>query len=160
MRKFERISFEQFKKDIKDDRELYNSIKLPKRSSKYSAGYDIRSMEEGILKAHTSKVFKTGLKVTMNEDEALFLFDRSSFGYKYDVCLSNSVGIIDSDYYNNESNEGHFSIKLINLGEDDIEIKIGDRIAQGVFIKYLCVDDEENINNKRKGGIGSTGKED
>lgn len=160
MRKFERISFEQFRKDIKDDRELYNSIKLPKRSSKYSAGYDIRSMEEGILKAHTSKVFKTGLKVTMNEDEALFLFDRSSFGYKYDVCLSNSVGIIDSDYYNNESNEGHFSIKLINLGEDDIEIKIGDRIAQGVFIKYLCVDDEEVINNKRKGGMGSTGKED
>ena len=159
MRKFERISYSQFKKDVCNNKELYDKIKLPKRSTKNSAGYDIRSIEDGVLKAHTSRVFKTGLKVCMNPDEIFYIFDRSSFGFKYDVFLSNSVGLIDSDYYNNPDNEGHFSIKLINLGEEDVHIKVGDRIAQGVFMKYLTVDDEEEVLESRKGGFGSTGKE-
>ena len=159
MRKFERITFSQFKKDVCNSKELYDKIKLPKRSTKNSAGYDIRSAEDGVLKAHSSKVFKTGLKVSMNEGEVFFIFDRSSFGFKYDVFLSNSVGVIDSDYYNNEDNEGHFSIKLINLGDEDVHIKFGDRIAQGIFMKFLTVDDEEKVENKRKGGFGSTGKD-
>ena len=95
----------------------------------------------------------------MNDDEVLYLYSRSSMGYKYDVSLSNSVGVIDSDFYNNEDNEGHFKVKLINHGNKDFEVKIGDRIAQGVFMKYLTVDDEEEIKNERKGGIGSTNKE-
>lgn len=159
MRKFEKISFEQFKKDIKDDKELYDSYLLPKRSTKKSAGYDIRSMEEYTLKRGESKAFTTGLKVSMNDDEVLYIYGRSSIGYKYDVTLSNSVGVIDSDYYNNPDNEGHFKVKLINHGNKDFEVKIGDRIAQGVFMKYLTVDDEEKIINERTGGIGSTNKE-
>ena len=158
MRKFEKISFEQFIKDVKDDRMLYDSIELPKRSTKTSAGYDIRSIEEGIIKPGKSMAFKTGLKVSMNPDEVLYIYSRSSQGYKYNVCLINSVGVIDSDYYNNPDNEGHFSIKLVNLGDKDFEVKIGDKIGQGVFMKYLTVDDEEEIKGKRKGGIGSTGK--
>ena len=158
MRKFEKISFEQFVKDVKDDRMLYDSIELPKRSTKASAGYDIRSIQEGVIKPGKSMAFKTGLKVAMNSDEVLYIYSRSSQGYKYNVCLINSVGVIDSDYYNNPDNEGHFSIKLINLGENDFEVKIGDKIGQGVFMKYLTVDDEEEIKGKRKGGIGSTGK--
>ena len=159
MRKFERISFEQFKSDVSNDKKLYESIVLPKRSTSKSAGYDIRSITSGTIKPGESMVFKTGLKVSMNDDEVFFIFDRSSLGYKYDVSLSNSVGVIDADYYNNEDNEGHFSIKLINHGKKDFEVKVGDRIAQGVFMKYLCVDDEEKIDKKRKGGFGSTGKE-
>ena len=158
MRKFEKISFEQFVKDVKDDRMLYESIELPKRSTKKSAGYDIKSIEEGFVKPNEAKIFKTGLKVAMNDDEVLQIFSRSSQGYKYNVTLANSVGIIDSDYYNNEDNEGHFSVKLINLGEKDYEVKIGDKLAQGVFVKFLTVDDEEEIKGKRKGGLGSTGK--
>ena len=158
MRKFEKISFEQFIKDVKDDRMLYDSIELPKRSTKTSAGYDIRSVEEGIIKPGKSMAFKTGLKVSMNPDEVLYIYSRSSQGYKYNVCLINSVGVIDSDYYNNPDNEGHFSIKLVNLGDQDFEVKIGDKIGQGVFMKFLTVDDEEEIKGKRKGGIGSTGK--
>ena len=115
MRRFEKISFEQFKKDVCDDKELYDSIELPKRSTKNSAGYDIRSIEHKTIKSGESVVFRTGIKVEMNEDEVFFIFDRSSFGFKYDIMLSNSVGVIDSDYYNNEDNEGHISIKLLNL---------------------------------------------
>ena len=158
MRKFEKISFEQFVKDVKDDRMLYDSIELPKRSTKASAGYDIRSIQEGVIKPGKSMAFKTGLKVAMNSDEVLYIYSRSSQGYKYNVCLINSVGVIDSDFYNNPDNEGHFSIKLVNLGENDFEVKIGDKIGQGVFMKYLTVDDEEKKKKKRKGGIGSTGK--
>ncbi len=158
MRKFEKISFEQFVKDVKDDRMLYDSIELPKRSTKTSAGYDIRSVEEGIIKPGESKAFKTGLKVCMNPDEVLYIYSRSSQGYKYNVCLMNSVGVIDSDFYNNPDNEGHFQIKLVNFGDKDFEVKVGDKIGQGVFMKYLTVDDEEEINNERSGGLGSTGK--
>ncbi len=158
MRKFEKISFEQFVKDVKDDRMLYDNIELPKRSTKTSAGYDIRSVEDGIIKPGQTMIFKTGLKVCMNPDEVLYIYSRSSQGYKYNVCLINSVGVIDSDYYNNPDNEGHFSVKLINLGDKDFEVKVGDKIAQGVFMKFLTVDDEEEIKGKRKGGLGSTGK--
>jgi dUTP pyrophosphatase len=88
----------------------------------------------------------------------MYIYSRSSFGYKYDVCLTNCVGVIDSDYYNNPDNEGHFQVKLTNHGDKDFEINIGDRIGQCVFMKYLVVDDEEEITEKRKGGLGSTGK--
>ena len=159
MRKFEKISFEQFKKDVSDDIKLYNSIELPKRSTKKSAGYDIRSIESGIVKVGEARSFKTGLKVCMNDDEVLYIYSRSSHGYKHNVCMMNSVGVIDSDFYNNENNEGHFQIRLLNLGDKDFIVNIGDRIAQGVFMKYLTVDGEEEIKNERKGGIGSTNKE-
>lgn len=159
MRKFEKISFEQFKKDIIDDKKLYNNYDLPKRSTEKSAGYDIKSLENVNIKPGESKKIKTGIKASMYSDEVLYLYIRSSLGFKYDISLSNSTGVIDSDYYNNESNEGHIVLKLINHGTEDFEIKIGDRIAQGVFMKYLSVEDEEKINIKRTGGIGSTNKE-
>ena len=159
MRKFEKISFEQFKKDISDDEKLYESYSLPKRSTKNSAGYDIASLEEYTLKPGEAHIFVTGLKVSMNSDEVLYLYGRSSFGYKYNITLANSVGVIDSDFYNNIDNEGHFKVKLINHGEKEVKINIGDRIAQGVFMKYLIVDNEEKIIKERKGGLGSTDKE-
>ena len=158
MRKFEKISFEQFKKDIGDDRMLYDSYELPKRSTKRSAGYDIKSLEDGIIKPGEAMTFNTGLKVCMNEDECLYVLSRSSQGYKYNVCLMNSVGLIDSDFYNNPSNEGHFSVRLVNFGTDDFIVKRGDKIAQGVFSKYLTIDDEEDIEGERTGGLGSTGR--
>ena len=159
MRKFYKISYDQFKKDIGDDKELYENIELPKRSTSKSAGYDIRSVEEYSLKPGESHAFKTGVKVEMNDDEVFFLFDRSSVGFKYDVCLSNCVGVIDADFYNNPENEGHMAIKLINHGTKEFKVNIGDRIAQGIFVKFLTVDDEDKNIKKRKGGIGSTNKE-
>ena len=158
MRKFEKISFEQFKKDISDDNKLYDAIELPKRSTSKSAGYDIRSMENGIIKPGEYKRFKTGLKVAMNDNEVLYIYSRSSLGYKHGVTMVNSVGVIDSDFYNNPDNEGHFSVCLINHGDEDFKVEIGDRIAQGVFMKYLTVDGEEEILEKRMGGFGSTDK--
>ena len=159
MRKFEKISYEQFKKDISSDLELYNSYNLPKRSTKGSAGYDFESIMDFTLKPGEIKKIPLGIKASMNSDEVLFLIVRSSMGFKYNVRMCNQVGVIDSDYYENLDNEGHIFIKLENHGDKDYVVKKGDKIIQGIFIKYLTVDEEEKINNARTSGIGSTDKE-
>lgn len=156
MRYFEKISFEQFKKDISDDKKLYDSLELPKRSTKKSAGYDFKSILNITLKPGESVKIPTGIKVNMNEDEMFMLYVRSSMGFNYNIRLTNQVGIIDSDYYNNPTNEGHMFIKLQNEGKEDYVIKIGDKICQGIFVKYLTVDNEEKIDNERISGLGST----
>jgi len=158
MRYFEKISFEQFSKDIKNDKELYESYNLPKRETKYAAGYDIYSLEDFILKPTEIIKIPTGIKVNMNDDEVLLLIDRSSQGFKYNVRICNQVGVIDKDYYNNEDNEGHMFIKLKNEGDKEYVVKKKEKICQGIFINYLKTDDEESVINERKSGIGSTGK--
>ena len=160
MRKFEKISYEEFRKSVSDDKELYDSIILPKRSTKNSCGYDIMSVSSGTIMPHESMVFKTGIKAMMNSDEVLYIYSRSGQGFKNDVSLSNSVGLIDADYYNNPSNEGHIMIKLINHSDCEYTVNIGDKIAQGVFMKYLMVDEEEEIKTSRNGGFGSTNGDD
>jgi len=158
MRKFEKISFEQFKKDIKDDIDLYNSYELPKRGTKNAAGYDFSSLYDYILKPGEIMKIPTGIKVCMEEDEALFLIDRSSMGFKYNVRMCNQVGVIDADYYNNNDNEGHMWIRIQNEGDKDYIVKKGQAMIQGIFIKYLKTDNDEESKNVRNGGLGSTNK--
>ena len=158
MRKFEKISFEQFKKDIKDDKSLYEEYSLPKRGTKCAAGYDFYALYDYTLKPGEIMKVPTGIKVCMEEDDVLFLIDRSSMGFKYNVRMCNQVGVIDADYYNNNDNEGHMWIKIQNEGDKDYIVKKGDAMIQGIFIKYLKVDNEEIIENERIGGIGSTNK--
>ena len=158
MRKFEKISFEQFKKDIKEDKNLYDEYSLPKRGTKCAAGYDFYALYDYTLKPGETIKVPTGIKVCMEEDDVLFLIDRSSMGFKYNVRMCNQVGVIDADYYNNSNNEGHIWIRIQNEGDKDYIVKKGDAMIQGVFIKYLKVDDEEKIENERIGGIGSTNK--
>jgi dUTP pyrophosphatase len=159
MRKFEKISFEQYKKDVCDNLEDYNNFNLPKRSTKYSAGYDFEASQNYVIKPNEIVKIPTGIKVIMNQDEMLMIFVRSSMGFKYNVRMCNQVGIIESDYYNNESNEGHMWVALQNHGTNDYIINKGDKFAQGIFVKFLTVDNEEEIKTERKGGFGSTTKE-
>ena len=156
MRFFEKISFEQFKKDISDNKELYESFLLPKRNTRNSAGYDFKALTSFTLKKGERKKIPLGVKTSLENDEVLMIFVRSSMGFKYNIRLCNQVGIIDSDYYNNSSNEGHIWICLENEGEEDYSINEGDNICQGIFVKYLTVDNEEDVINKRNGGFGST----
>lgn len=144
MRKFEKISFEQFKKDIADDINLYESYSLPKRETMHAAAYDFFALFDYTLKPGEIKKIPTGIKVIMEEDDALLLLDRSSMGFNYNVRMCNQVGVIDADYYNNSSNEGHMWIKIQNEGKEDYVVKKGDGMCQGMFIKYLKVDDEDS----------------
>ena len=150
MRKFEKISFNQFKNDIKDDLELYQAYSLPKRKTKYAAGYDFYALEDFILKPNEIKKIPTGIKAYMNKDEVLLLVDRSSQGFKYNVRMCNQVGVIDKDYYNNNDNEGHIFIKIQNDCDKEYVVKKGDGIIQGLFMKYLLADNEGDDFQDRK----------
>ena len=135
-----------------------SDISLPKRGPKYSAGYDIESCEDVVINPKEVVVVKTGVKAYMKDDEVLQIYPRSSLGFKKHLMLANTVGIIDSDYFENEKNDGHIMIGLYNYGNEVQTISKHERIAQGIFSKYLVCEDEEEINTIRKGGIGSTNK--
>lgn len=144
MRNFEKISYEQFRKDIIDDKKAYDNYNLPIRKTKGAAAYDFEALSDFTIEPGEIKKIPTGIKVKMELDDVLFLIVRSSMGFKYNVRLCNQVGVIDSDYYNNKDNEGHIWIRLENEGDKPYVVKKGEGIIQGVFIKYLTVDNEEN----------------
>lgn len=135
-----------------------DNITLPIRSTSASAGYDFYSPVKITVKSKDSVMLWTNVKACMENDEFLQLHIRSSLG-KRKIMLSNCVGIIDADYYNNDFNDGNIGFILYNYGNNDYEINIGDRIAQGIFLTYLKTDNEEDVlMEKRGGGIGSTKK--
>ena len=115
------------------------SINLPERKTKYSAGYDVEAAEDCVIPAfklgQAPTLVKTGLKAYMPEDEYLMLCNRSSNPKKKGLVMANSIGIIDSDYYENPDNDGHFMFAFFNIKAADIEIKKGDVIGQAIFQK-------------------------
>lgn len=155
---FEKISFEQFKKDIRDDKQLYEEYKCPVRKTSSSAGYDFLAIEDFEIKPGEIKKIPTGIKAKYPTNEALFLFVRSSMGFKYNVRMCNQVGIIDSDFYNNEENEGHMWIALKNEGDKIFKVEKGNGFAQGLFMKYYTCDNDNQI-VKRNGWTGNPNKE-
>lgn len=160
MRKFEVISINQFNKDFKDTDTKYEDIIIPKRSTKFSAGYDFYMPYDLTIKKNEVVLIPTGIKVMLNSDEFLGIYIRSSLGFKYNLRICNQVGIVDSDYYNNTSNEGHIFVKLKNEGDNDIILKKHDRYVQGIIQKYYIVDNEKEVEDIRVGGIGSSGRRD
>ena len=137
------------------------NINLPKRSTKYAAGYDVEAAEDTIIPAFKPGVkptlIPTGLKAYMQDDEMLLLYNRSSNPKKKGLIMANSVGVIDKDYYGNPDNDGHFMFSFFNIKDEDILIKKGECIGQAIFQKYL-VSDDDNANGIRVGGFGSTSK--
>lgn len=156
MRKFEKVSIDEFSKYF--DKKLYEEYDLPKRMTTYSAGYDFLAIEGFTIKPGEIKKIPTGYKATFGNDEMLMILVRSSMGFKYNVRMTNQVGIIESDYYNNIDNEGHMFVSLQNEGDRDFVVKKGEGYAQGIFTKFLICDDDVTT-NERQGGLGSTNKE-
>lgn len=150
MRDFEKISFEQFRKDVKDDIELYKEYSLPKRDSIYTAGYDVYLLEDLIIKPGEKRKIPTGIKSYFGKDEVLLIIIRSSMGFKYNIRLCNQVGIIDSDYYNNIDNEGHIWLMIQNESDKEYHFKKGEAIVQGLFLQYLTTNNDRNLNIQRK----------
>ena len=136
-------------------------INLPERKTKFSAGYDIEAAEDitipKFVPGMKPTLVKTGLKAYMMDDEVLYLYNRSSNPGKKGLILANSVGVIDKDYYGNPDNDGHIMFAFFNIKDEDIEIRKGDAIGQGVFAKYLIIDDD-NADGIRQSGFGSTSK--
>lgn len=157
-RGFEKISINQFEKDFQDLNVSYDELKLPKRATARAAGYDIYSPINFILNPKEDIIIPTGFKSYMLNDESLDIYPRSGMGFKYYIRLANTIGLGDSDYYNCDSNEGHYFIKLRNEGNKPWIIEKGDAIGQGIFRKYLLADDDDFIGSERIGGFGSTDK--
>ena len=137
------------------------NINLPIRKTKCAAGYDFEAAEDIIIpsfiKGNNPTLIPTGIKAYMQDDEVLYLYNRSSNPKKKGLVLANCVGVIDKDYYENDDNDGHIMFAFYNIKEEDILIKKGDAIGQGVFMKYLLADDDKAL-GIRTGGFGSTDK--
>ena len=135
-------------------------INLPVRKTKYSAGYDVEAAEDVVIPPYKPGIkptlIPTGLKAYCMEDEWYMLVNRSG-GPKKGFVMANSIGVIDSDYYNNETNDGHFYFQYWNFNNEDLVIHKGDVIGQVIFQKYLLVDNDE-AEGVRTGGFGSTDK--
>ena len=136
-------------------------INLPERKTKNSAGYDIEAAEDCIVPAfkpgQAPTLVKTGLKAYFNEDEALFLATKSSYPGKKGLLLANSIGVIESDYYENQDNDGHIMFAYYNLFPTDVTIKKHEAAGQAFFQKFL-ITDNDNATGIRTGDWGSTSK--
>ena len=163
--KFEKVSFEQYSEAVRgiapersdeEIRSLYNGIKLPKRATEGSAGYDFYAPECVALAPGEQILIPTGIRVRIEAGYVLMLFPRSGLGFKYRLQLNNTAGVIDSDYYN-AANEGHIFCKLTNDTRDGktVEINAGDGLVQGIFLPFGITEDDD-AHAQRTGGFGST----
>lgn len=165
--KFYKISKKQFINDFKDSfsnydvssiENIYDNIKLPKRATVGSAGYDFYTPIDFTLKPRETIKIPTGIRVSITNGWFLAIFPRSGLGFKYRLQLNNTVGIIDSDYFNSD-NEGHIFIKITNDSNENktVELKAGQGFGQGIFMPFGIVEDDDTT-DQRNGGFGSTTK--
>ena len=165
--RFEKVSRERFIKDligcfpdgdidIKRASDIYDGIKLPKRATKGSAGYDICTPIEVHLRAGKSIKIPTGIRVRMREDYCLFIVPRSGLGSKFRFQLNNTVGVIDSDYYFSD-NEGHIFVPMINDSREEktVTLEAGAAFVQSIFCPFGITEDDDAA-DERNGGFGST----
>lgn len=166
--KFEKVSLEQFVQDwidvFKDTYteteivNIYDNIKLPRRATKGSAGYDFYTPINITLRPNETIKIPTGIRCFIDEDWVLKLYPRSGLGFKCRMQLNNTVGIIDSDYFYSD-NEGHIMAKITNDTNEDknVIVEVGDGFMQGIFVQYGITFDDE-ADGIRNGGFGSTTK--
>lgn len=160
--RFEKVSYEQFSSSCtapsstENIQNIYNDIRLPQRATSGSAGYDFFCPYDITIEPGKTVTIATGIRVWMEEGWVLKLYPRSGLGFKFRLQLNNTVGIIDSDYYNSD-NEGHIFAKITNDSNENktISLKKGEGFMQGIFVEYgITVDDE--VSALRNGGLGST----
>lgn len=132
------------------------SVPLPVRKTAQSAGYDLAAAADTVVEPGRVALVPTGLKAYMAPDEVLLLYIRSSLAVKRGLMLANGVGVVDADYADNPDNEGHIMVAVANIGQTPVTIALGERIAQGIFTRYLTVEHDEATGD-RTGGFGSTG---
>lgn len=145
---------------IKEDRNFQSEgwkMSLPERSTKKSAGYDFINPETVTIQPKEIVYVKTGIKAKFPDDLVLKLYNRSSNPKKKGLVIMNGVGIIDADYYNNPDNEGEMAFAFMNIKDEPVTIEAGEKLGQGIFEKYYTVTNENEIENERTSGFGSTG---
>jgi len=152
--KFEKVSYCQYAEF--GVREIYNDIRMPRRATVCSAGYDFFAPDNITFAAGQTVTIATGVRAIMPDDCFLMIVPRSGLGFKYKLRLNNTVGIIDADYVNSP-NEGHIFVRMTNESNTEFQIKKGEAFAQGILMKY-CVTEDDDTTDERQGGLGSTDK--
>lgn len=161
--KFKKVSLDQFTEAWRDRfgtdygaEAALNSISMPRRATHGSAGYDFFLPYDIELKPNETTKIPTGIRAKIADGWVLMIYPRSGLGFKYRMQLNNTVGVIDSDYYNSD-NEGHIFIKITNDTNEGrtISLKAGDGFAQGIFMEFGITEDDET-DGVRNGGFGST----
>ena len=143
------VKFEKVKKMEED-------IKLPERSTLNSAGYDFFAIEDIIFNPETITRVFTGVKCELMSNQVLILANRSSNPSKKGLVLLNGIGVIDADYYGNPDNDGEIAFEFYNMLDEVVEIKKGEKLGQGLILRFDKVEDDY-VTNVRKSGWGSTG---
>lgn len=159
---FQKISFKQYMEDDVNTCISYDNIKIPRRATVDSAGYDFFSVCDFTLNPGEEFKLPTGIRCVIPEGYFLMIVPRSGLGFKYGVRLKNTCGVIDSAYYKSD-NEGHIWIKmdypiLSNVNQKPLEVKQGDAICQGILLPFAKFNNEEPVTKIRNGGFGSTSK--
>lgn len=165
--KFHKVSWEEFLKDWQDTfpeteeekvRAIYDGIQLPRRATTGSAGYDFFAPVAITLQPGETMKVPTGIRAWMEPDWVLCIYPRSGLGFKYRIQMNNTVGIIDSDYFNSD-NEGHIFVKLTNDSNEGktMQLPAGDGLVQGIFMQYGITEDDD-AQGIRNGGLGSTSR--
>lgn len=150
--------FEYVNRFLSTGYEMRNpDFELPKRATEHSAGYDFFNPETVTIKKNEIKYVKTGVKAYFYPDEMLMLVNRSSNPKKKGLMLANGIGIVECDYADNEDNEGELAFAFMNITNETITIEKGEKLGQGIFVKFLKTDNDNAI-GIRNGGFGSTGK--
>lgn len=150
--RFEKVSYTIF--SANGTRETYDAIKLPRRATSKSAGYDFFAPTALDLAPNQTITVATGVRALMPDDVCLMIFPRSGLGFKYRLRLNNTVGIIDADYSDSD-NEGHIFIRMTNESDRPLHIDAGEAFAQGILTHYLLTADDD-VTTQRNGGLGST----
>lgn len=163
---FQKVSYKQFRQDFLDYypeeldekyiQNIYDSIKIPCRATKGSAGYDFFIPFAIKLKQGETIMIPTGIKCDMSDNMVLMMFPRSGLGSKFRFILCNTVGVVDSDYINSD-NEGHIFMNMVNNGNKELSLEQGKAFCQGVLMNY-CTTTEDAVTLKRNGGFGSSDK--
>ena len=152
--KFEKVSYTTF--SANGTKQTYEQIKLPKRATAKSAGYDFFAPTALTVAPNETVTVATGVRALMPDSWCLLIYPRSGLGFKYKLRLNNTVGIIDADYADSD-NEGHIFIRMTNESDKPLEIAQGSAFAQGIFMQYMLTEDDDTTAS-RNGGLGSTDK--
>jgi dUTP pyrophosphatase len=154
--KFMHVSEEQYASVALPEALSICDIPLPKRATAGSAGYDFICPSDVTLQPGDAVTIPTGIRCEMQPGWVLMLFPRSSLGFKHQIRLANTAGVIDADYFR-AANEGHIMVRIVNGGDHAVTISRGERFCQGVFLPHGLAE-EEAVFADRAGGFGSTGK--
>ena len=154
--KFLHVSEGQYAASALPDALEISAIPLPTRATAGSAGYDFICPADITLQPGEAVTIPTGIRCEMKPGWVLMVFPRSGLGFKHQVRLANTVGVIDSDYFH-AANEGHIMVRIVNGGDHAVSIAKGERFCQGVFLPHGLAEEDEVLAD-REGGFGSTGK--